>query len=96
MLLKRCLRPLVLLKGKLGQLPFAVTIEWSLNIVYGLYYGLFGLQHQQNESCNLDKRLKRMSSHLIRMNQKCFPSSCFTTFLECFLNCMYLMQSPAN
>lgn len=45
---KRCLRQLVLLKGKLGQLPFAVIREWSLNIVYGLYYGLFGLQHQQN------------------------------------------------
>lgn len=44
MLLKRCLRQLVLLKGKLGQLPFAATGEWSLNIVYGLYYGFFGLQ----------------------------------------------------
>lgn len=95
MLLKRCLRQLVLLKGKLGQLPFAATRELSLNIVYGLYYGLFGLQHQQNESCNLDRRLKRMSSHLIRTT-KCFTCSCFTPFLACFLNCMYLMQSHAN
>lgn len=39
MVLKRCLRQLVLPKGKIGQLPFVVTREWNLNIVYGLYYG---------------------------------------------------------
>lgn len=39
MVQKRCLRQLFLPKRKLGQLPFAVTREWNLNIVYGLYYG---------------------------------------------------------
>jgi len=65
LLLKRYLSQLVLLKGKPGQLPFAVSREWILNVAYGLCYGLFGLQHQQKESCNFGRSLKTVSSHLI-------------------------------
>lgn len=87
MLLTRRLGQLVLQNRKLGQLPFALCRGQMLNVAYGLCYGLFGPEHQENESRNFGRSLQTVSRHPI-WAVRYLVRTCFTTFPACLLACM--------
>lgn len=56
-----------------------------LDVAYGLCYGLFGLEHQQNESRNFGRSLQTVSLHLIWAVRYLVRTCLFYYFSSMFL-----------